>query len=378
MKYSSSNIQAFFLLVRAGLFRCTEGADTLLRRDVDWDKVYQLAVEQCVVGLLTEGIEALRNEMPGKDFSRLLQQSRSLRLEAKTLYLEQRNVAMNQFVAKLINGMQRRDIRALLLKGQGVAQCYEKPLWRTCGDVDLLVWSKHYQKAKEQLLPFASCYGDEHAYKKHYAMVIGPWMLELHGSLRCGFSARVDRELDIICNEAFSDGNVTTWTVEGVEVPMLGQENNVLYVFVHFLNHFYKGGVGIRQVCDWCRLLWSYRDRLNLSALEMRLKKMGLLSEWRAFGAYAVEYLGMPVEAMPFYSDDVRWKRKARRIQRFILMTGNMGNNRKKPQGNVSIQARKLMAVLQRIGDLAHHLTIFPLDTLRFLPRIFLTGLQQK
>lgn len=34
---------------------------------------------------------------------------------------------------------------------------------------------------------------------------------------------------------------------------------------------------------------------------------MGALGEWRAFAALAVEYLGMPVEAMPLYSPSARW-----------------------------------------------------------------------
>ena len=71
------------------------------------------------------------------------------------------------------------------------------------------------------------------------------------------------------------------------------------------MHHFTPGaileeGVGLRQVCDWCRLLWTYKDSLNYGLLEQRIKRAGLMSEWKAFGAYAVDYLGMPVEAIPF------------------------------------------------------------------------------
>ena len=59
--------------------------------------------------------------------------------------------------------------------------------------------------------------------------------------------------------------------------------------------------VGLRQFCDWCRLLWTYRRSINVGLLEARLNEMGLVSVWKAFGAFAVEYLGMPGEAMPLY-----------------------------------------------------------------------------
>ena len=39
---------------------------------------------------------------------------------------------------------------------------------------------------------------------------------------------------------------------------------------------------------------------------------------------------------------------------------------------------RKTISMFQRIGDLANHLTIFPLDTLRFFPSIVINGIWQK
>lgn len=63
------------------------------------------------------------------------------------------------------------------------------------------------------------------------------------------------------------------------------------------------------------------------------------MKEWKAFGAFAVEYLGMPAEAMPYLDvrskmDDGRCeidkhlKRKADRILKFVLESGNFGHNR--------------------------------------------------
>ena len=151
------------------------------------------------------------------------------------------------------------------------------------------------------------------------ALMIANWLVELHGSLRCGFSSCIDRELDKIYHDTFYGENVRSWMNEDVQVFMLGKENEVFYVFVHFLNHFYKSGVGIRQICDWCRLLWTFRDSLDINALEARLKRMKLMSEWRVFGMFAVEYLGMPKEAMPFYCEDKKWKSKAKQILAFAI-----------------------------------------------------------
>ena len=377
MNYSNNNLEVFFLLVRAGLLGRTEGAECLQQDGVDWDEVYQLAEEQRVVGLIAEGIEIIQKKR-GINFSKLAPHKWALRLVSKTLHLEQSNRDMNHFIAKLISRMQARDIYALLLKGQGVAQCYEKPLRRNCGDVDLLLNEENYRKATEFLKPFASAMEAENPYKKHLGMTIARWSVELHGSMRCGFSKRIDKELDKIQDDTFRTNNYTTWMNEEVPVFMLGKENNVLYVFVHLLNHFYKGGVGIRQICDWCRLLWTYRDSLDVRMLEVRLRNMGLMSEWKAFGMYAAEYLGMPVEVLPFYVNDEKWERKAKQIQQFILKIGHTEANSKMAHGSVSFLKRKQMSATQRFGYMVNHLTIFPLDTLRFFPSIFINGLRQK
>ena len=369
----NNTIEVFSILVRAGLFGRAESADSLWADDVDWAEVFQLAREQSVVGLVTEGIETLQ----GEHSVPLVPKKWVMQFISITMRLEKRNLAMNKFVAKLVLKLRKHGINTLLLKGQEVAQSYEKPLWRACGDVDLLLSKEDYQKTKDFLLPLASHSEPEHEYKKHFGMIIDKWVVELHGSLHCGFSSRIDRELDKLYDDTFSGGNLRTWMNEEVQVFVLGQENDVLYVFTHLLNHFFKGGVGIRQVCDWCRLLWSFRNSLDLSYIESRLKAMGLMSEWRAFGMYAVKYLGMPEEAMPFFSDSEKWKRKAIQIHAFILETGNMGRNRKEER-KVSFMKRKVKSSWQRTCDLSYIFHIFPLDILRFFPSILLNGLRQK
>ena len=67
--------------------------------------------------------------------------------------IEQRNKAMNQFIADLVAKMREADIYTLLVKGQGIAQCYEKPQWRTPGDIDFFLSDTNYEKAKSFLKP---------------------------------------------------------------------------------------------------------------------------------------------------------------------------------------------------------------------------------
>ena len=128
------NIQVFFTLLRAGLW---EQADASLNDKVDWEKVYQLAEEQSVIGVVLAGIE--KTNTNHSDNTNRIPQELLLQWIGEVQMIEQQNKAMNVFVAKLIEKLRKDDVYAILVKGQGIAQCYEKPLWRASGDVDLLL-----------------------------------------------------------------------------------------------------------------------------------------------------------------------------------------------------------------------------------------------
>lgn len=363
----NNNQQAFFELVRSGLWE--KDACLLRYGDIDFQEVYRLAQEQAVVGLVASGLEHVHDVKVPKEVA--------LTFAGEALQLEQRNTAMNAFIEDLLDRLRTVGVCSLLVKGQGVAQCYERPLWRACGDVDLLLSELNYKKAKAFLLPLASSMEPEGLYKKHLEMVIDSWVVELHGSMRTGMSSRVDRVIDKVQREVFNGVDMRSWMNGMTQVFLPGLNSDVIFVFTHFIKHFFCEGLGLRQICDWCRLLWTYKAIINKSLLETRLRRMGLMSEWKAFGSFAVIYLGMPTDAMPFYSSSNQWKRKASRICSFILEVGNMGHNRDRRYfSNQPYLVRKVYSLGRRIGDLLRHSRIFPLDSLRFFPNILFNGLR--
>lgn len=368
MAYSKNNQEAFFALLRAGLW----GKEPRLScfSEVDYNVIMNLAEEQSVVGLVTAGLEHVTDvKVP---------QELLLQFIGQTVQLEQCNKDMNNFIAELIEKLRKAGIYAILVKGQGVAQCYEKPLWRASGDVDLFLSEENYYKAKDYLPNIATNVEQEGKYTKHLGVTIGQWAVELHGSLRCSLSLQMDKVLDKVLEATFYGGEVRSWLNGKTQVFMLREDNDAIYIFSHFLKHFYLEGLGLRQICDWCRLLWTYRTTIDTALLERRLRKMGLMTEWRAFGAYVVDYLGMPAEAMPLYSPDRRWSKKAHRINKFILEVGNMGHNRDASYFHkYPFLIRKCISMSRRVGDLIRHALIFPLDSFRFFPYMMLNGLRE-
>lgn len=343
MKSKDSTINAFLALLQAGLWEyCEEpqSSEFKFQGTVDWEEVYRLAEEQSVVGIVLAGIDHSQIK-PSQEF--LLQWIGEVQI------IEQTNKALNTFIEKLVGKMREADIYTLLVKGQGIAQCYERPLWRSSGDVDFFLSKENYEKEKKFLIPLSTDRKPERQYSKEIGYYIDSWLVELHASQRTGLSMRVDSVIDEVQKDIIHGGNVRSWDNNGTTVLLPSPDNDVFLIFTHSIKHFYKeGGQCLRQICDLSRLIWTYRSILDCELLESRLIKSGLMSEWMAFASIAVEYLGIPSEAMPLYCNQKKWSKKANAVMAFFLKGGEW----KKIQDTVTLSK------------------IFPLSVLRFLPSL--------
>ena len=380
--HTDTNQEAFFELVRAGLWpndNHNHNDNHVFFKDVDWAEVYRLAEEQSVMGLIAAGLENL-NDNPNVNIPLELK----LQIIGEALQIEQQNKEMNAFVARLIDKLRKEDVYAVLVKGQGIAQCYEKPLWRASGDVDLLLSDSNYEKAKKVLLPLATDVETEFSHFKHQGMTINGFVVELHGTLHSRLSGRVDRMIDNVQKDVFYGGNVRSEEFKcsngsRVQVFLPAPNEDVIFVFTHILHHFFFEGIGLRQICDWCRLLWTYRESLNHRLLESRIREAGLMTEWKSFAAFAVEYLGVPVEAMPLYNENdnhnEKLKKKAERIMKFVLVVGNFGHNQTRDYSGQPYFVRKFNSFWGRLSDMLRHFSIFPKDSIVFFGGVLRSGL---
>jgi hypothetical protein len=356
--------KCFLELVRAGLWE--KDVELLKYGTTDFEEIMRLAEEQSVVGLVTAGLEHVTDMAVPK--------VELLQFIGQTLQIEEQNKAMNEFVTRLMDKLRKEDVCAILAKGQGVAQCYERPLWRASGDVDLLLGEKDYNTAKAVLVPIADDVAGENRATKHQAYVIKGFDVELHGRMPFGMSRRADKVIDEVIESSLCS-HVNVNLNDNGEVWVPGADEHVILVFTHFLHHFFIEGVGLRQICDWCRLLWRYREELDLRLLESRIRRMGLMSEWKAFYNLASRYLGMPDLGSDLTIHDSRFDKKADRLMKLVLESGNFGHNK-----DLSYRTRysgmtyKIVAALRRLRDFASLIPVFPLDA----PKFFFTYLFNK
>lgn len=359
------NLDAFLALVRAGLWE--QDVQLLQYGNIDYNVIYKLAQEQSVVGLVAAGLEHVIDvKVP---------QHVALVFVRDALQLEQRNRAMNDFIGKIVGEMQAVGIDTVLVKGQGVAQCYERPLWRASGDVDFLFDKKNYYNALNYFLSLAPMIGTEDPFRMQTAFNIKSWIVELHGSLHTELWGSLDTVLDKIQEDTFFNHHIRIWHNNETNVNLPVAENDSFFVFSHILQHFFKEGVGLRQVCDWNRLLWKYKDQINSNNLEAILRNAGTLSEWRLFSYFSVKYLGMPINAIPVYKPLCFVDKRAKMILNTMLITGNMGHNKDYSyRSKYPFFLQKIISVKRYFSDFWNHSVIFPVDSFKALCSILYSG----
>ena len=359
MLYRRNSLEAFFALVRAGLW----GKEDLpsLYGNFNYSEICCLAEEQSVVGLVAAGIEHVD--------SLKVPQEIALHLAGQALQLEQRNLLMNSFLLEHIKNLRDNGIDPILMKGQGVAQCYERPLWRSSGDIDFLLNPEGFERAKRLLKTCFAPISEGRDFDKHIGFWINEWEVELHGSLSCGLSKKMDHALKELLSGIVEKRIIREWNNNGTVIYLPKEDYDVFVLFTHIIKHYYKGGVGLRQICDLSRLLWCYKDSIKEGFVKEWLVKMGLMTEWRVLSAYMTYYLGLPKDVVPLYDDNNRWKRKAELVNDYIIKVGNFGHNRQIYNGKHSI-VKFIFNKTRRVNDFLSHARVFPLDSIGFLSYI--------
>ena len=357
----------FFALLRSGLWNeVPERAS--FAGGADWEALHDLAFRQTVVPLVTDGINRLPKELLPAEPERLDPFLGDL------MATSNRNRVLDAFIPKLFDAL--AGIPVVLVKGQALAQDYPDPERRQPGDIDLLLLPSSYEAAKEILLPKATTVLDEEKEIWHQGMRFRSIEVEIHGCISTLMSRKLDRKLAALLEEQFDGRPFPVVSIGGAEIPVPDADFNEVYIFVHFLQHYWSGGVGLRQLVDWMTFVTVHKRDIHPVVLEVRLKDLGLLRLWKVFTGFAQEYLGCPVEKLPLAAAPDPGKNA--RIWRYLRRCGNFGKNVDRSRGEESYLVRKVHSLWRLVvADRLRHFRVFPQESVRFFLGAFGYGLQR-
>lgn len=309
----NEGIDVFYELLQLGI-----GTRVSLEREMPlpesmWTDIMGMARKQAVVGILMDGIMKLPACLMPPSAVRQRGIQLLLKIEAMNRRLNRETVMVDEYLRK-------DGYECTILKGQGLARYYVNPLHRMPGDID--VWP---DAEPDELREYGSRKFPEKEWTMHHTHmpILEDTDVELHfqpSYMNCPITNR--RLLDFCrmhrnrcaSNKVMLEGNVKT-------VAVATDAFNRVYVLQHIMRHLFGGGIGLRQMMDYCMVL-----RKGMTDVEKKetLDVIDRLN-MRNF-AGAVMYVLQRVFAM----EDIFLlcapdERKGKRLLREIMEGGNFG-----------------------------------------------------
>ena len=274
----------FFELLQIAL----ENREELSRvpSDKEWEELYDESNRQAVTGILLHGIDRLPAEQ--RPYQNLL-----LQWIGDGQLIEQQNLMLDKRCVKLIKKLEDFGLTGSILKGQAIAQLYDKELvaLRQSGDIDVYV-----DCGLKRTMEFAKSTGQkeiEWDYKHLHLNVWDDTDVEMHYRVEVLLNLWKNRRLqkwlhkhqDAIFNNS---ANLNT---NGLVTPTV--EFNVFYILLHIYRHFLYEGIGFRQIIDYYFVLKNVDANLNESyaykaVSEFRMEKFAEGLMWMMKGNCSV------------------------------------------------------------------------------------------
>ena len=218
----------------------------------DFKEVYRLAEEQSVWSV----IYPLAKKLDEKGLFIIpdeYKQMVEMKYFRRYMFLNTRR----EFMRELFSKLNAAGVEFCLLKGDAIAQYYEEPLNKASSDVDIKIRPEDVEVCnrilKENNYTIEPLSPGMHHYECTHP-VCG--LLEVHVS----FCMDITEDLCFKNAVAF-DEDYRIENIEGLgEVNVMGYNDGLVYLLMHYIKHFISTGAGIRQLMD---IILYYENNKN-------------------------------------------------------------------------------------------------------------------
>lgn len=224
-----------------------------------WEALLKLAKRHKVANTLACAIPLLPEESrPDPERARQLE----------GILFQQTVISSNQLFAaqELQQAFEEKGLYSLALKGVHTKLRYPQDNMRSMGDLDILYKSEQTPQVKQAMEALG--YGNFREGRKHDHYSRAPYVeVEMHRQM-VSVSSRFDR----YCRDFWEHCHNLPGCKFAFAMPI---EDEYVYTFIHMVEHFMQGGVGLRFILD----VYVYETRVEMDRelLRQKLEQLGLL-----------------------------------------------------------------------------------------------------
>ena len=269
MKEGKDITGIFFELIQIAIGTKSAGAFEHTMDNDMWQQIYDMSVKHTLAGIVFIGVTKLPMEKrPHKQLF--------LQWHVLCERIKEKNKRLDKAVRNVSQKFTEAGFENTIIKGQGVAQLYPEPLYRTPGDID--IWLKGSRK---DIFRYIKKYIPDCMPVYHNANfnVSNDVDIEVHFTPSWMFCYFTNRRLQKYFKEQqqLQMCNIKR-TAEGVEFHAPDNNFNRVFILIHIYRHLLSEGIGLRQLLDYHMVLAQGFSR------EERDETMRVLKELRMDG----------------------------------------------------------------------------------------------
>lgn len=287
------NTSIFLSIVKDSIYQIKEQRtdDWLLDDDIDWEKIYNLALKNNLTDIIypiIAGSQAKKNMSP----SLLEMWGRTTKRDIIIEYKKYIGIR------KLLVEAEKEGIKLIFFKGCTLADLYPQYVLRRSSDIDIFVYKRDRKKAIELLERLGYTKNEEHS-KEEVPVYVSDELynvIELHFFLWEDYEGR---KIDIMKDMNLVDeASLLETEVCGINLTTLGYEEHLIYQMFHIIKHFSTEAVGIRYLTDITLYINQHGKNINYTILWEKLHKLGFAQFSYSFFHLCVSYFNMNDDVM--------------------------------------------------------------------------------
>lgn len=227
-------------------------------RELDWDKVFELAQEQMLMPLVWYALKT--NPVLNSYADKITSGESDLLLEVIS------DSAARSAMVSLLEKMENEGIHSIVVKGFAVAESYSSPEARISSDTDILIAPEDELKAQEFLK--ANGFKVEPRWDNgHHFSAYNPLMglLEVHIQLYDDIAEDV-WFADIPTDTLVCEQHKKVCTPDGAYYT-LGDTDHLIFIILHMIKHFILCGMSLRMMLDTAVFMSSKKEFLDFNRI---------------------------------------------------------------------------------------------------------------
>jgi len=252
--------QYFFALLRSFLKETTPPK----AREVEWEKIYELARIHFVSGAVYVAIQKLSKEnQPQED---ILKKFKAAFFATVIRYEKQKEMS-----GEITEKLAEEKIQHIFFKGSIIKEYYPEKEMRTLGDIDLLLDKQNQEAAKKAFVEIG--YKNISSSKSRNCWVYekNNLTIDVHDKL---MYREINKKADYIYYFEKAWENATP--IDRGYTYELNLEFHLLFLLTHMAKHFYSYGCGVRMILDMAVILNKFKEEIDFTYVWRELKKIKL------------------------------------------------------------------------------------------------------